>query len=120
MITAIDVCVKLKCDPDYESEADNILLPYCQMGLDWVNSRLLETADRDDPLVCQTAAAMARYLLFERKIAGEYSLSSYKVGDISVQRDIEKEFAVEDMLLRRYLALAVSILKDGEFYFEIC
>lgn len=93
------------------------ILPLCQRALDFVLSRLKETADRENPLVAETAAAVARYYIFSKRSGENRRFHKYKVGDVSMERNIEKEFEVERQMYKEALANAAEILKDGGFYF---
>lgn len=120
MIEPIEVCAILKEYSSFEDMKPTELLLPCQRGLDWVKRHLKDDANEDDPLIGKTAAALARYYLFIKQRGEVERYTSYKAGDMSVQRDIEKEFAFEKEMRQQALIDAASILKDGGFYFELC
>ncbi|MCM1543991.1 MAG: hypothetical protein NC110_01715 [Ruminococcus sp.] len=120
MIEPIEVCAVLKENSDFgQMGATELLLP-CQRGLEWVKRHLKDDADEDDPLIAKTAAALARFYLFQKSLGETERYESYKAGDMTVQRDIEKEYAIEKEMRQQALVDAAEILKDGGFYFELC
>lgn len=92
------------------------LLPRCQQGLDWVYANLKQGADENSPLIAPTAAAMAEFLLYLSRITQTDTYESYKVGDMTIARDAEKELRLAERKRDIALAAAGSILKDGGFY----
>ena len=72
----------------------------------------------DDPLVAQTAAALARFALFTQQVGDADRFSSFKAGDLTVTKDRKAELAFETQLRDEALAAAACILKDGGFFFE--
>ena len=118
MTDAATVFALLKEYTDTEDIGAEEILPLCQRALDFVVSRLKETADRESPLVGETAAAVARYLVFKKQSGVGQRFHKYKIGDISTERNAEKELAVETQLYHEALANAAGILRDGGFYFS--
>lgn len=100
---------------DIKAEA---VLPLCQRALDFVISKLKNPEDKGNPLVARTAAGVARYYLFLKRLGERRRFSKYKVGDVSVERDLDKELNTEKQLYIQTLAEAAEILKDGGFYFS--
>lgn len=94
------------------------ILPFCQRALDFVVSKLKDTADRENPLIAETAAGVARYQIFLKRLGEWQRFSKYKVGDVSMERDLVKELNTEKQLYIQTLANAAEILKDGGFYFS--
>ncbi len=92
------------------------LLPCCKRGLEWVKNRLRDDADENDPLITMTAAAIADFYFFIKRLSDIDSYESYKVGDMTIKRNPEKEMKLA--LEKRAFAIAEagSILKDGGFY----
>lgn len=117
MIKEIDVCAALKemCDTDGLSASQ--LLPACKSGLDWVRRHLKENVNEDDAVVIKTAASMARFFLFVKRLSSPDDYASLKVGDMTVARDLQKEYEIEKQLKTAALIEAADILKDGGFYF---
>lgn len=118
MTDAATVFALLKAYTDTENITAQEVLPLCQRALDYVLSRLKETADREDPLIGETAAAVARYLIFKKQSGVGQRFQKYKIGDISTERNAEKELLVENQLMQEALANAAGILRDGGFYFS--
>lgn len=117
MIREIDVCAALKdmCDTDDFSTSE--LLAVCKSGLDWVKRHLKENVSEDDTAVVKTAASMARFFLFIKRLSSPDDYASLKVGDMTVKRDLQKEYEIEKQLKTAALIEAADILKDGGFYF---
>ena len=116
MINISDVYAEL-CS--YESTAgytSDILLPCCEQGLQWVKENLRDTADEDSPLIVSTATAIAEFHFFLKKQAETDSYENYKVGDMTVSRNPEKELKIAERKLSLAIARAYSILKDGGFF----
>jgi len=120
MIEAAEVYAVLKENPEFSDAEASQLMLQCQAGVDKVKRNLKDGVNEDDPLIGKTAAAMARYYFFLSCVGGTQKYSSYKVGDLTVQRDFEKEFELENRLMQQAIADAAEILKDGGFYFELC
>ena len=118
MVEAIDVCALLKEHADLEDFSVTELLPVCKRALCFVSELLRDEADLDSPLVAETAAAEARFRLFHKKLSESDRFKSYKAGDMTLQRDIEKEFLLEREMRDEAFARATRILKDGGFFFE--
>ncbi|MCM1365268.1 MAG: hypothetical protein NC122_09045 [Faecalibacterium sp.] len=120
MIEAIEVCAILKEYTDFEDMgATDLLLP-CQQGLDWVRRHLRDDVNENDPLIIKTAAALARFNIFVKRIGETERYKSYKVGDMTIQRNLEEEYNIEKEMRQQALIEAAEILKDGGFYFEQC
>ncbi len=118
MISVNDVYTLL-CDySDTEDFTEEQLLPCCEDGLNWVLNRLKKTADENDPLIAQTAAAISHFFFFVRKLAEPDKYESYKVGDITVKQSPQKQYEAEKELRRQAIANAASILTDEGFYFR--
>ncbi len=116
MITVSDVYTVLCSYENTQEYKGDQLFPCCEKGLNWVKARLKDSADENDPLIAQTAAAIAQFYLFIRRTCDVDSFESYKAGDMTVKRDPEKEMRLA--IKRRAIAIAEasSILKDGGFY----
>ena len=82
MITANDVLTVLRSNYDTADYPDEELIPCCDAGLEWVNSRLKSDTQAEDSLVTRTAAAIAHYHFFVRTLCEPEKYESYRVGDI--------------------------------------
>lgn len=118
MVEAVDVCAILKEHADLENFSVTELLPACKRALAFVLENLRDGVDPGCSLVAETAAAEARFRLFFRMISLSDRFKSYKAGDMTVQRDLEKEFLIEKEMHDEALVRAAGILKDGGFFFE--
>lgn len=118
MVEPIDVCALLKEYADLEDFSESELLPFCERALSFVFGRLKEGADKGSFLVAEAAAAQARLELFNRMLASPDRFRSYKAGDVTIQRDLQKEFEIEKTLRDEAFLRAAEILKDGGFFFE--
>ncbi|MGN1194863.1 MAG: hypothetical protein ACI4SB_05225 [Acutalibacteraceae bacterium] len=103
---------------DIEDMKAEEILPLCQRALDFVYSKLKPLVDKELPIVAETAAAVARYYIISKRLGETRRFQKYKVGDVSMERNIEKELAAEKQLYNEALANAAEILKDGGFYFS--
>ena len=81
-----------------------------------MNENLRDSADKDSPLIVSTAAAVADFILFLKKQTETDAYESYKVGDITVRRNAERELRTAERKRDLAIARAHSILKDGGFY----
>lgn len=93
------------------------LMPSCRLAVEWLSRHIREDADSDGVLACKVAAAMARFYLFVSLLGKTESYGSFKVGDMTVKRDIQKEYEIEKELRTQALCEAADILKDGGFFF---
>ena len=116
MINVSDVYAVLCTYETSKGFSSEELLPCCSRGLDWVMARLKDGTDENDPLITLTAAAVANFYFFIRRMSDIDSYESYKAGDMTIKRNPEKELRLA--LQKRQLAIAEagSILKDGGFY----
>ncbi len=117
MLDPTEVCAILKEHADLEDVPVTKLLPICKRALCFVESLLKEDVDSDSPRIAALAAAEARVQLFVRMLSAPDRFRSYKAGDMTIQRDLEKEFAIEKALRDEAFLKSADILKDGGFYF---
>ncbi len=117
MISVEDVSTLLKNCGDMTEVSEEQILSCSSDGLNWVIKRLRETADENDPLIAETAAAIARFYFFIRQLTQLDRYDGLKVGDLTVKRDTRHQYEVEKELRKQAIANAASILKDGGFYF---
>lgn len=115
MITANDVLTVLGSNYDTADFPEQELLACCELGLRFVNERLRGGVSADNPLIAETAAAVAHYHFFLRTLAQPEKYESYRVGDITISnnpsRALERELLIRDEAIAR----AHSILEDGGF-----
>lgn len=116
MINVSDVYTALCANETSKGHTGQELFPCCEKGLAWVKARLKDDVDENDPLIAQTAAAVAEFYFFIKSLSQEDSYESYKVGDMTVKRDPEKEMKLAIQKRALAIADASSILKDGGFY----
>lgn len=101
----------------YAEASDDKIRASCRQAVDWLARHLKETADSESDLALRTAAAMARFYIFVINMGESRSYENFKVGDMTVKRDLQKEYEIEKELRTRALCDAAEILKDGGFYF---
>lgn len=118
MTDASTVLAIVKEYADLEDMGAQEILPLCQRAIDFVLGKLKPMVDRDTPLVAETAAAVARYYIFTKRMGESRRFQKYKVGDVSMERNLESELSVEQQMYREALANAADILRDGDFYFS--
>lgn len=117
MIEGINVCAVLKeYDAFQDVEMERLLNSSCR-ALAKVKRSLKRGVDENDPLILETAAALARFELFCLLLGETERFKSYRAGDVTIQKDFEKEFEIEKRLRDEALANAADILKDGGFCF---
>ncbi len=116
MINVSDVYSVLCTYENAKAFSSDELFPLCSRGLDWVKARLKDDADENDPLIAVTAAAIADFYVFLMSLSEVDSYESYKVGDMTIKRNPEKEIKLAMQKRSLAIAEAGSILKDGGFY----
>lgn len=117
MIEATEICALLKECSVFEDVEASAMLPFCRRALEKVVCSLKEGVDLSHPLVLITAAAVARFDLFVSLLGETERFRSYKAGDITIQKDFQREVEVERALRDEALANGAAILKDGGFCF---
>ncbi len=119
MIEPTEVCAILKEHADLEDIPATELLPVCERAISYVQSLLRDDADCDSPRIAALSAAEARVEVFHKLLSAPDRFSSYKVGDMTIQRDIQKEFSIEKAMRDEVFLKNADILKDkGGFFFE--
>lgn len=116
MYTAYDVYESLMRYSDMDGYTDDQMFPSCEDGLSWVNRHLKDGVDEKDPLILSTAAAMAHFFFFLKRLCEPEKYQNYKVGDITVKQEPLKLLQFEKEIRKQALADACSILKDCGFY----
>lgn len=117
MINVSDVYAALCTYESVKGCNSDMLLPCCEQGLSWVRENLRDTADENNPLIITTAAAIAEFYFFLKRQSETDAYESYKVGDMTVSRNAERELKVAEKKRDIAIAGAHSILKDGGFLF---
>lgn len=115
MITVSDVYNALTLYSDTEGFSESKLTAYAESGLNYVKGRLRDDADESNPLILETACAVAHYNFFLGALGSSDRYESYKAGDMTIRRNIQKELKFEKEVLVTALANAASILTDTEF-----
>lgn len=117
MIQPAQICTLLKEDPYFAETETEKMMPACRKAAQWLSAHIKDGADENGILACKTAAAMARFYVFVSNIGNMESYGSFKVGDMTVSRDLQREYQIEKELRDSALCEAAEILKDGGFYF---
>ena len=117
MINISDVYAALCTYESVKGYDSEVLFPCCEQALSWVNENLRDTADKSNPLIATTAAAIAEFYFFLKRQGETDTYESYKVGDMTVSRNAEKELRIAERKRDLAIARAHSILKDGGFFF---
>ena len=118
MIEPTEVCAILKEYADLKDVSVFELLPVCKRALLFVQSLLKDDVDRDSPRIAAVAAAQARLEVFQKMLSSADRFESYKAGDMTIQRDIEKEMKIEKQARDEVFLKNADILKDeGGFFF---
>lgn len=115
MVSVADVCNALKSYTDTEGFSESQLSSFAESGLSFVKGRLREGADENNPLILRTATVVAHYNFFLGTISSSDRYESYKAGDMTVKRNISKEFQIEKEVLMDTLCQAADILTDKGF-----
>ena len=116
MYTVSDVFNTLKEYSDMEGYTEDQIMPSCSDGLAWVVRHLKDGVDENNPLILSTAAAMAHFYFFLKRLCEPEKYQNYKVGDITVKQEPLKLLQFEKELRKQAIADACSILKDCGFY----
>ena len=116
---ATQVLAILRDNRLFDETDEGVLLRACVRALGFVKDRLRDDADESDPRIAVTAAALARYRLFFDMLESGERFSSYKAGDITIQRDLKAEVAAEKALRDEALTQAAPILRDGGFFVAV-
>ena len=115
MITANDVLIVLRSNYDTADYPESDLLSCCKLGLSFVNENLRSGVSPDNPLITETAAAVAHYQFFVKTAMATDKCESYRAGDISVNNNPTRALQRETQIRNEALARAHSILEDGGF-----
>lgn len=115
MITANDVLTVLRSNYDTVDFPEDELLSCCELGLSYINEKLRSGVSADNPLIAETAVAVAHYHFFVRTMANPEKYESYRVGDITVNNSPTKALQREILIRDEAIARAHTILEDGGF-----
>lgn len=117
MFTVSDVFSALSSYADTADFTEEQLQSSCEDGLNWVLRRLKDGVSDTEPLILETAAAMAHFYFYIRRLTEPDKYESYKVGDMTISQRPEKQFQTEREMRDLAIANASEILKDGGFHF---
>lgn len=117
MFTVSDVFSVLSSYADTADFTEEQLQSSCEDGLSWVLRRLKDGVSETEPLILETAAAMAHFYFYIRRLTEPDKYESYKVGDMTISQKPEKQFEAEKEMRNLAIANAAEILKDGGFHF---
>lgn len=117
MASVSDVNEILSTYSDMMEYSSNQLYVACESALSWVTERLKDGIDDNHPLIARTAAAIAHYNMFFLKLTESDKYESYKAGDMTIKRNLQRELQTERELRDSAIAAASSILTDGGFLF---
>ena len=116
MYNYVDVYNSLMAYSDMDGYDEEQVLPSCEDGLAWVNRHLKDGVDEKNPLILSTAAAMAHFYFFLKRLCEPEKYQNYKVGDVTVKQEPLKLLQFEKEIRKQAIADACSILKDCGFY----
>lgn len=114
---ATQVLAVLRDNRLFDETDEDVLLRAAVRALGEVKERMRPDADKSDPRVAITAAALARFRLFSELTENGERFASFKAGDITVSRDLRAEYETERALRDEALAAAAPLLRDGGFFF---
>ena len=117
MIEPTDVCASLVSAHVFPDLSAEEILPFCKRATQWLTKHIKEDADSNSPIALRTAEAVARYNIFTSRIGTTETYGSFKVGDMTLKRDIKNEYEIEKALYNGALCEGAEILKDGGFCF---
>ncbi len=103
---------------DMEAYTAEQLQPYCDAALSQVRINLKPGISDENPLVIPTAAAIAHFNFFLARLSETDKYEAYTAGDMTVRRNLQKEFIFEERIKNEALAAASSILRDMGFAFR--
>ena len=116
---ATQVLAILRDNRLFDETDEGVLLRAAVRALGEVKEKLRAGVDESDPRIAVTAAALARYRLFFDMLESGERFSSYRAGDITIQRDLKAEFNAEQALRDDALTQAAPILRDGGFFVAV-
>jgi len=114
---ATQVLAILRDNRMFDETDEGVLLRAAVRALGELKVRLRPEADENDPRVAAAAAALARFRLFTELSEKGERFAGFRAGDLTVNRDLNAEFATERALRDEALAAAAPVLRDGGFFF---
>lgn len=94
------------------------VLPLCTSALNEILSRLRDDVSEDNPLIVQTAAAVAYYNCCLKSVSEKSGNQYFKAGDLTVRNNVADEISVAQTIRDNALIRAADILKDNRFVFR--
>ncbi len=117
MITQWNVLALLKQLTDIDNADEPQALQICLTALEQVKQRLRDDAFEDDVRITAAAAGMAFYTLCIRRTVNSDDVTSFKAGDISVQKKTADTMSFAEKVCSDALAAAAPLFKDEGFLF---
>ncbi|MBQ2774714.1 MAG: hypothetical protein IJF40_02330 [Clostridia bacterium] len=117
MITQWNVLALLKQLTDIDSADEPQALQICLTALEQIKHRLRDGASEDDIRIASAAAGMAFYTLCIRRTVNGDDVTSFKAGDISIQKKAADTMSFAQKICSDALAAAAPLFKDDGFLF---
>ena len=118
MINSHTVLARLRQLVTLDEEGAENALPLCRLCLEEIQSRLKETADKDDPRIAQAAAGVAYYRTVIRETADSDGTTSFKAGDVTVARTPAAMLEIAVNVRDEALLQAADLFEDCGFAFR--
>ena len=117
MITQWNVLALLKQLTDIDSADESLALQICLTALEQVQSRLRPDVSQEDIRIASAAAGIAFYTLCVRRTGSADDVTSFKAGDISVQKKITDTMGFAQKIRDDALSAAAPLFRDDGFLF---
>lgn len=118
MINSHNVLARLRQLVTLDDEGAENALPLCRLCLEEIQSRLKESADKDDPRIAQAAAGLAYYRKVIREAADNDGTTSFKAGDVTVTRTPAAMLEIACTVRDEAILQAAELLEDCGFVFR--
>jgi hypothetical protein len=118
MINSHNVLARLRQLVTLDEEGAENALPLCRLCLEEIQSRLKESADKDDPRIAQAAAGLAYYRKVIREAADNDGTTSFKAGDVTVTRTPAPMLEIACTVRDEAILQAAELLEDCGFVFR--
>ena len=118
MINSHNVLARLRQLVTLDEEGAENALPLCRICLEEIQSRLKESADKDDPRIAQAAAGLAYYRKVIREAADNDGTTSFKAGDVTVTRTPAAMLEIACTVRDEAILQAAELLEDCGFVFR--
>jgi hypothetical protein len=118
MINSHTVLARLRQLVTLDEEGAENALPLCRLCLEEIQSRLKETADKDDPRIAQAAAGVAYYRTVIRETADSDGTTSFKAGDVTVTRTPAAMIEYAARMRDDAIIQAADLITDNSFVFR--